>query len=66
MRIYCEHCGHSITVYKKINFLICSHCGHRVYTTEKRKFKTIIFEKLNEIKRMEKANEQSNFIRQSM
>lgn len=66
MRIYCEHCGHSITLYRKVDFIICNHCGYKVYLDKKTKFRTIITEQLKKIKRMEKRNEQSNIIRQLM
>lgn len=62
MKIYCEHCNHSITMYKNIKFIICHHCGYRVYTTDKNRFITILEEQIKKIKRMEKRYEQSNIV----
>ena len=36
---YCEHCGHTNYVPKRLKKIICSYCGHAVYYDEKEKFK---------------------------
>ena len=62
MRIYCEHCGHSIT-FKRNHFAICSYCGYKVYPTEESKFKDKLKKAIIERKR---KDEQSNSVRKSM
>lgn len=66
MKIYCEHYGHSIVMYRNKKYIICNHCGHRVYPTEKGRFITILEEQLKKLKKLEVRNEQSNIIRESM
>ena len=54
MKVYCEHCGHSINFLRN-HYLICRHCGYKVYPTEKAKF----IDKLKEAMRKRRKYEQS-------